>query len=389
MSDFIEHLINRHLGKGEQVLPRARAKFEPDAAAAFLPQDAEEDPNTTQTDTEDLSVNSPAPDTPAVNSLGDYNPIKQPVRHQHQPGTPIEPEPGPVSQPIPGVPAQVDIENNNNKVSPNEPPIPANPPQEPVPGSEVVSKKKPDVHNYTIMNENRLELKVENRHEGIVQTVTKGLLQPLEQGPSAGFEKPGNPEQIATVNTKIQAGPINRQSHRQPAAVPELSPLLDLPKEFIEPRPIIKESQPVTPTFQDPGSGSRDFPAAAAPLPGTYQPALLEAVLSPELPVNGTGQETVIVEPQPLTPTLQDTGTGSPGLLEAPAWLAGRQSQVHKELFLMDSEAEAEPVINVTIGRIEVRAVKQQEPPPPRRFAPPKPKLALEDYLEQRNRGER
>lgn len=391
MSDFIEHLINRHLGIGEMVLPRARARFETRTAETYLPPDAEEESNRTPTYGEALPVNSPVLDTPGVNSIGDYNPIKQPVRHQHQPGTPIEPEPGPVSQPIPGVPAQVDIENNNNKVSPNEPPIPANPPQEPVPGSEVVSKKKPDVHNYTIMNENRLELKVENRHEGIVQTVTKGLLQPLEQGPSAGFEKPGNPEQIATVNTKIQAGPINRQSHRQPAAVPELSPLLDLPKEFIEPRPIIKESQPVTPTFQDTGSGSRDFPAAAAPLPGTYQPASLEPVPSPELPVNGTGQETVMIEPRPLTPALENTGTGSRGLLEAPAWLAGKQSQLqlHKELFLMDSEAEAEPVINVTIGRIEVRAVKQQEPPPPRRFVPPKPKLALDDYLEQRNRGER
>ena len=130
MSDFIEHLINRHLGIGEMVLPRAPSRFETGTAAAYFTQDAEEDPNPTQMDAGDLSVNYPAPDTPAVNSLGDYNPIKQPVRDQHHPGTPIEPlevktkkkepEPGPVKQPIPGVLAEVDIDNN--KVSPHEPP---------------------------------------------------------------------------------------------------------------------------------------------------------------------------------------------------------------------------------------------------------------------------
>lgn len=49
------------------------------------------------------------------------------------------------------------------------------------------------------------------------------------------------------------------------------------------------------------------------------------------------------------------------------------------------------PAINVTIGRIEVRAVHQQAPasvPQPKRESH-KPALSLNDYLQQRNRGER
>jgi hypothetical protein len=45
--------------------------------------------------------------------------------------------------------------------------------------------------------------------------------------------------------------------------------------------------------------------------------------------------------------------------------------------------------VTVTIGRIDVRAVRQPRAPAPQRKATPKPKLSLEDYLKQRDRGER
>jgi hypothetical protein len=47
--------------------------------------------------------------------------------------------------------------------------------------------------------------------------------------------------------------------------------------------------------------------------------------------------------------------------------------------------ATASPTINVTIGRVEVRAV----PPPAQHRAKPKPSsvLSLEDYLRQRAKG--
>jgi hypothetical protein len=48
---------------------------------------------------------------------------------------------------------------------------------------------------------------------------------------------------------------------------------------------------------------------------------------------------------------------------------------------------DSRPVIHVTIGRVEVRAVQPQ--PAPQRPAPPRPKLTLEEYLRQRDKGER
>ncbi len=46
------------------------------------------------------------------------------------------------------------------------------------------------------------------------------------------------------------------------------------------------------------------------------------------------------------------------------------------------------PSVNVTIGRIEVRAVTPAAPPP-RRIAPPLARLSLDDYLKQREEGRR
>ena len=43
----------------------------------------------------------------------------------------------------------------------------------------------------------------------------------------------------------------------------------------------------------------------------------------------------------------------------------------------------AEPVVHVTIGRVEIRAVST--PPSPKRAAPSKPALSLSDYLQRRN----
>jgi hypothetical protein len=48
---------------------------------------------------------------------------------------------------------------------------------------------------------------------------------------------------------------------------------------------------------------------------------------------------------------------------------------------------ESRPVVKVTIGRVEVRAVAPPAPPP--RTRRPGPKLTLEHYLEQRAKGER
>ena len=69
--------------------------------------------------------------------------------------------------------------------------------------------------------------------------------------------------------------------------------------------------------------------------------------------------------------------------------LAGQSPIVNRQLPIPRG-AEARPVVKVTIGRVEVRAVTSSAPVPPR-AAPPRARktLSLDEYLGQRNRGER
>ncbi|CAN5908759.1 hypothetical protein BH23GEM7_BH23GEM7_23950 [soil metagenome] len=50
---------------------------------------------------------------------------------------------------------------------------------------------------------------------------------------------------------------------------------------------------------------------------------------------------------------------------------------------------EAAPIVRVSIGRIEVRAITEAPPPPPAVRRPAAPRLSLDEYLRERARGER
>lgn len=62
-----------------------------------------------------------------------------------------------------------------------------------------------------------------------------------------------------------------------------------------------------------------------------------------------------------------------------------RQLPTDKRTTGLNGNETNRPVIKVTIGRIDVRAVVQSTPSPVRSTAMVKPKLSLEDYLKQRN----
>ncbi len=75
------------------------------------------------------------------------------------------------------------------------------------------------------------------------------------------------------------------------------------------------------------------------------------------------------------------------GALQIPAWLSDLQMDLRNQLKEMNTKSEAESVVNVTIGRVEIRAV-QAEP-----VRQPKPQkkstgvMSLDDYLQQRAYG--
>jgi len=74
--------------------------------------------------------------------------------------------------------------------------------------------------------------------------------------------------------------------------------------------------------------------------------------------------------------------------LEPPSWLTDMESSFNQHA--QQREANTEPVINVTIGRVEVRAVQAEAPKNARHSKKPTGVMTLDDYLKQREgRGTR
>jgi len=71
--------------------------------------------------------------------------------------------------------------------------------------------------------------------------------------------------------------------------------------------------------------------------------------------------------------------------LETPSWLPEIESQINRRL--QEIEAKAEPVVNVTIGRVEVRAVQSEAPKQAKEKTKPTGVMSLDDYLKQRDVG--
>ena len=68
--------------------------------------------------------------------------------------------------------------------------------------------------------------------------------------------------------------------------------------------------------------------------------------------------------------------------LEPPPWLSDMASQLQQRL--LEKETKAEPVINVTIGRVEVRAVQTEISKSVRHTKKPTGVMTLDDYLKRR-----
>ncbi|MEC4748963.1 hypothetical protein [Methylomicrobium sp. Wu6] len=84
-----------------------------------------------------------------------------------------------------------------------------------------------------------------------------------------------------------------------------------------------------------------------------------------------------------------DKNRQEPGTLQIPTWLQDLQTSLGERSQEISGKAEAEPVINVTIGRIEIRATKADAAPPAPKPGKPSGLLSLDDYLKQRNGGRR
>lgn len=86
--------------------------------------------------------------------------------------------------------------------------------------------------------------------------------------------------------------------------------------------------------------------------------------------------------------------TNPEGLLNIPNWLAGMQSDINKRWQHLNTKIEStKPVVNVTIGRVEVRAVQDSgsQAAKSQKQVQKKPSgvMSLNDYLKSRDKEER
>jgi len=75
------------------------------------------------------------------------------------------------------------------------------------------------------------------------------------------------------------------------------------------------------------------------------------------------------------------------GVLQPPDWLAEVQSTLNDRGQTMNTETTSEPVVNVTIGRIEIKAEHTDTPTKTNTRQSPRGIMSLNEYLQQRNEG--
>lgn len=74
------------------------------------------------------------------------------------------------------------------------------------------------------------------------------------------------------------------------------------------------------------------------------------------------------------------------GLLQIPNWLTQMQADINNRWHEISNKTETEPVVNVTIGRVEVRATQAQTPKKLKETSKPSGVMNLDEYLKQRER---
>jgi hypothetical protein len=116
-----------------------------------------------------------------------------------------------------------------------------------------------------------------------------------------------------------------------------------------------------------------DRTAAAPAAPQRAEPAAPESPRQPEPPAKGfrIGERS---EERP-----------PPGVLQAPDWTAELQHALRDRHGEPQPPASSEPTVNVTIGRIDIRAVRREHREPAPRAAAQRSIMSLDDYLAKRN----
>lgn len=321
MSDFFSLILQRHQGESPTVEPRRRARFEPDPlAGSVLPTFFSPD----ETPSDERPWARPEPDQP------------QPVAPAQGRVAPSVAAPAVQLIPQERLPAERTLAHGAAAVDPS--PIRKTEP----PGGRV-----------------------------------SAALQPLSRHEAAA-ESPVAPRGTDSDTSLLVAPPLPRPIHPLVAA-PSKAPSEAMPAgmqrraegppgEMIGQEDYTPRGGPSKPTHPT-------LPVDPLPAPC---PARVPEVDS-DLPSKARHLE--VPEPAPV-PAADEHQREA--LLIPPAWLARLQAEIQRQGDLRRPQKQPEPVINVTIGRVEVYASAPAAPPKPKSKPKAPGVMSLDDYLNQR-----
>lgn len=366
MSEFFTNLLDRHLGTCNVVEPRGHSRFETEVAGSAIPLPIDHS-GTDETGDENLERQDSVVRIPENHSVEPpVNSIK-PQRIDAEVKLPVD-HTDPVDAMGDNLERQDDLirptANDSISADVNAPEM------EPHFGTPVLRQQdwqsvKPKPIEQTNPKEENAPRQVIHRHTTVVtenQRTMPGDLPKRISGTNPTEEANAHTSELGyhfegDLDNRIRTI-LARLQDRQNVRPAEHAKTNNLNRSVV--------------TRQDTAGDTEKEPAA--------QPLLVGPIFDESKKVGSSASDQG--QQQAMASTDRDMSWS--GSLDPPSWLYEVQTEFNQRWNELNRRSEPEPVINVTIGRVEVRAVQTDTPKQTKRQKKPTGVMSLDEYLKQR-----
>ena len=376
MSGFLLNMISRHQGTVDKVRPRMRSMFEPETAGVAVRENAF---TRAEIELAKENLNTKAEEQLAFSKSSNFeksspeNPPSAPLFNMLQ--QPVQPDEGVRTSELNLLDKnRMDLMNEliqKQSIFSKSPDVEKSTPVIPpsVPSPEILQQPAITDESFGISEPNSRENNRLNLMHGQIQAVLERLGQKSEP-PESFNNRNGLQNSVSSA--------ASDQTHSK--IVSNETGLTNGIEETL--RRLTSQHNNIR--EEKPGSQGHAQSSSAITVKQEADPLTLI-----RLPVQPETKDERQVEPliksvndqkQPDTAPL----TSQSGFLQTPPWLTAMQADLNNRWRELNTQSQAEPVINVTIGRVEVRAINAEPVKPSQVQAKPKGVLSLDDYLKQR-----
>jgi hypothetical protein len=239
-----------------------------------------------------------------------------------------------------------------------------------LPGSSIADSqnteqlRSPDINPLEPVANELTDVQSVETNESLPRPEQRSSINSLEISRTPAFFEQSN---AGLVNSEIAGQDASLESQRIAAQ----SQIQRSESSVNPPEPLVNQVSPISASQAELRSNrlsgideERNSTPASSKLSQSNQRAVVTPKIAPLVP-----------QASP-SPVISSTGDG---------WIRSRESSLQPNSATMVPASP--PTIQVTIGRIEVRAVMPSPPPARQRSAPSTPKLSLQDYLKSRSGG--